>query len=383
MIRLYTVVGARPQFIKAAAISRAIRDHFSHQVSESILHTGQHYDDAMSDVFFREMEIPSPAYHLGIGSGRHGAMTGKMVQAIEDVLVNDRPDVLLVYGDTNSTLAGALAAAKLHIPVAHVEAGLRSYKKSMPEEINRRLCDHISTFLFPPTHTAFRQLEEEGLRSDNHKPVSADNPVIVNSGDVMLDNALYYAGKAAFTSTLLEQLQVKDQPYILCTVHRDFNTDNPSRLQSIFHGLMKLAESAETRLLIPLHPRTRQMLEKEEHRQLKHQIEHHPLVHLLSPVSYFETLLLLQHTRLVVTDSGGLQKESYFFRKPCVILRHETEWSEILETGNAFCADANEGQILQFGIQALSRMNSDFPTLYGDGQAARKILQTLVNHFSA
>jgi len=380
MLRLFTIVGARPQFIKAAAVSRAIRDHFPGQVEEKLVHTGQHYDDNMSDVFFREMEIPVPAYHLGIGSGSHGNMTGKMLAAIEQVLLEGKPDILLVYGDTNSTLAGAVAAAKLHIPVAHVEAGLRSFKKSMPEEINRRLCDHISTFLFPPTETGIRNLAAEGLSHQNNAPVSADHPLVLNAGDVMLDNALYFSAQENSTG-ILERAGVRGNSFILATIHRDFNTDNPARLRSIVVALLNVAETLNHTIVIPLHPRTKNILQQQEFSDLRKALEASSLIRITAPVSYTETLALLKNTSLVITDSGGLQKEAYFFRKPCVILRNETEWHEIVETGNAVCADADAETIRSASAEMISRSSAGFPELYGDGKAAAKIVRTLTENF--
>ena len=256
MISILTIVGARPQIIKAAAVSRAVREHFSDTVREYILHTGQHYDENMSEVFFKQMQIPRPDFRLNVGSGSHGLQTGEMMHRIEEILLSQPFDALLVYGDTNSTLAGALAASKLHIPVIHIEAGLRSFNKSMPEEINRICSDHVSTFLFPPTQTAVDNLRDEGFRFDTGAPVSADNPWVENTGDVMYDNSLYFAAVADAESTVTERLGVDGKPYVLCTIHRDFNTDNPERLEQIFSALNEITDTAGIPVVLPCHPRT-------------------------------------------------------------------------------------------------------------------------------
>ena len=356
MIRILNIVGARPQFIKAAAISHAIRDKYVDAICEDILHTGQHYDDAMSGQFFTELDIPQPKYNLGVGSGNHGAQTAAMLKGIEGILLSKHYDGVLVYGDTNSTLAGALAASKLHIPVYHVEAGLRSFNRDMPEEINRILTDHVSTILFCPTQTAVQNLRNEGFKEEQ----------VVFSGDVMYDNVLHYSNLSPFTSHL--------SPFILATIHRDFNTDNPDRLKNILSALNSIAEQHNTKILFPVHPRTKKQLET-------FTFHLSPLTfHLVNPLSYLETLSALQQCRLVLTDSGGLQKEAFFSGKCCVVLRPETEWVELVENGAAILADADKERIMN----ATNRLIDHTPTPtnhFGDGHAADIILERILSQY--
>jgi len=365
-LKIITVVGARPQFIKAAAVSRAILEHnagSNNLITESILHTGQHYDEKMSAVFFDQLEIPNPKYNLGIIEKNHGAMTGKMLEQIEMILLDERPDMLLVYGDTNSTLAGTLAAAKLHIPVAHVEAGLRSYNRSMPEEINRVMTDHLSSFLFCPTQAAVQNLNGEGIEQHIH-----------NVGDVMYDVAMKYRS-IADRRYQLEQWQVEENSYILCTVHRAENSDQKARLQSIFYALNEVA--AEIPVVLPLHPRTRKMLKEFN---LEYLLD--PL-HIIEPVSYLEMVRLEMSAKAIITDSGGIQKEAFFHKVPCLTLRDETEWVETVELGcNKICG-ANKDVILEKWIE-ICRDNDMFYFLkegrglpYGNGTASYKIVEVL------
>lgn len=354
MHKILTIVGARPQFIKAAAISHAIKD-LQADITEDILHTGQHYDDAMSAQFFRELDIPQPRYNLGVGSGSHGAQTALMLSGIEEVLLTEHYDGLLVYGDTNSTLAGALAAAKLHIPVFHVEAGLRSYNHNMPEEVNRVLTDHVSALLFAPTKTAVENLKKEGF----------DEKRIVFSGDVMLDNVHRYAPQ----STPTENGQ---SPCILATVHRDFNTDQPERLKNILAALCAIAEKHSCDVLFPVHPRTRNKLEGMKEVRLSERIK------TIAPLSYIETLAAVRRSVLVMTDSGGLQKESFFCGRCCVVLRPETEWTEIVDCGAALLADANPEKISN-AADKLWNCTPCMPTQFGDGHAAEEIIKKIKN----
>ena len=354
MYKILTIVGARPQFIKAAAISHVIRDKYADSICEDILHTGQHYDDTMSGRFFCELDIPLPKYNLGVGSCSHGAQTAAMLKSIEEVLLSTHYDGVLVYGDTNSTLAGALAAAKLHVPVYHVEAGLRSFNRDMPEEINRVVTDHVSSLLFAPTQTAMQNLRNEGFKEDN----------VVLSGDVMLDNALHY-------SSLPTTHYPLPSDFILATIHRDFNTDHPEHLKNILSALNRIAEQYNTKVLFPIHPRTRKQLET-------FKIHLSPLTfHLVEPLSYLETLGALQQAHLVLTDSGGLQKEAYFCGKPCVILRPETEWVEIVDTGAARLADADPSRILD-AANHLWGFKPSPPTDFGDGHSAEKIIEKIL-----
>ncbi len=357
--KILTIVGARPQFIKAAAISHAIKDKHSGHIEEDILHTGQHYDDSMSGQFFTELGIPEPKYNLGVGSGSHGAQTAAMLKGVEEVLFSEHYDGVLVYGDTNSTLAGALAAAKLHIPVFHIEAGLRSFNRNMPEEINRVLTDHMSAILFAPTQTAVQNLHNEGFTEKQ----------IEFSGDVMLDNVKYYSESAQ--STIRHPFST---PLILATVHRDFNTDNPERLKNILSALNAIAEKHDATILFPVHPRTRKHLDSMPSTMFSERIKK------VEPLSYLETLGALKNAHLVLTDSGGLQKEAFFCGRPCVVLRPETEWVEIVEAGAALLADADQNRI----IDATSRLwntTAPQPTQFGNGDAANRILDKIISFF--
>ncbi len=323
-MKILTVIGARPQFVKAAAVSRAL---LKEGLQEIIVHTGQHYDHNMSEVFFDEMDIPRPDYNLNINDLGHGAMTGRMLEKIEAVLIEQRPDWLVVYGDTNSTLAGALAASKLHIPVAHVEAGLRSFDLKMPEEVNRILTDRISNVLFCPTDAAITNLKNEGF---GNFPVD-----ILNVGDVMLDTLLYYREKAAGKSTIITRLGLAGVPFILATIHRAENTNDPARLTAICDAINEI--SRHTPVVLPLHPRTKSYLAS-NHIQLNATIT--------DPLGYFDMLSVLANCALVMTDSGGLQKESYFCEKFCVTLRDQTEWVELVTAGANVLAGASKDKIV-------------------------------------
>lgn len=356
MTRIVTVVGARPQFVKAAVVSRLLRNH--PRLQEDLVHTGQHYDDRMSEVFFRELEIPPPSVHLGVGSGPHGAQTGRMLEALEATLADLRPALVLVYGDTNSTLAGALASAKLNIPVAHVEAGLRSFARSMPEEINRIVADHLSTILFPPTAAAERRLAEEGLCDRRIERV----------GDVMYDACLHAAAHGGERHGALAALGVVKGDYILATVHRAENTDRPDRLAAIVAGLAALSGTAP--VVFPLHPRTRAALE----------VAQPPTgsIRFIDPVGYFDMQALEAGARLIVTDSGGVQKEAYWHGVPCVTVRDETEWVELLATGwNRLAPPVGAGAVTEAARTALHSPRGPRPSLYGDGHAGEAIVAAL------
>ena len=372
MIKIVTIIGARPQIIKAAALSRAIRNKFSDKIKEVIVHTGQHYDENMSQVFFDELGIPTPDYNLGVGSGSHGSQTAKMIEGIENVLLMEKPDYLVVYGDTNSTLAGAIAASKIHIPIVHIEAGLRSFNKSMPEEINRICCDHCSTMLFSPTSTGYNNLIKEGFNPKNKKPFTADNPGIYHCGDVMYDNSLY------FGSTDNRQQTTGNRHYILCTIHRNNNTDEPKRLNAIVSALIKLSEEKD--IIIPLHPRTKKLLNVNLDSETYDTFINNSRIHITEPVSFLEMIRLEKDADLVITDSGGVQKESYFFKKPCIIIRSETEWKEIVEVGAALIADADEDNIIEAYYHFKDNRIKEFPEIFGDGNAAEFICKELINN---
>lgn len=325
MKKIVTILGARPQFVKAAVLSRIILKH--NAIEEVIIHTGQHYDANMSDIFFEEMNIPKPTYNLAINGLNHGAMTGQMLQKIEEVLLKEKPDAVVVYGDTNSTLAGALAAKKLAIKVVHIEAGLRSFNMKMPEEINRILTDRISDLLVCPTDTAIENLSKEGFSGVPSK--------VIKSGDIMKDAVAFYSKTSAEKSTIISTLNLQKNEFVLATIHRQENTDAVDKLKSIFEALQKMNKTKQ--VVLPLHPRTKAILEK------------HKLVYnitFIDPVGYFDMLELLQHCNLVVTDSGGLQKEAFFNKKHCIVAREETEWVELVSNGFAKIAGANTNAII-------------------------------------
>lgn len=376
MKRIVTIIGARPQIIKAAALSRAIRNNFCDQIQEIIVHTGQHYDENMSQVFFEELQIPKPNYNLNVGSGRHGEQTAKMISGIENILLENQPHAIVLYGDTNSTLAGAIAASKIHIPIIHIEAGLRSFNKKMPEEINRIMCDHSSTFLFSPTSTGFQNLLKEGFKEFEDGPYSADRPKIYHCGDVMYDNSLYFSQLAQDNSSVLRKQELTAGDFILGTIHRDNNTDIPERLTAIFKALLEIAR--DITIVLPLHPRTRKKMKEVLTDHLLEQIEQNPSLKLIPPVSFLDMVLLENTSKMIITDSGGVQKESFFFKKPCLILRPETEWVEIVEAGAARICDANKDMILnnyQYFIQNPPR---NFDPIFGDGKAAEFICREIL-----
>lgn len=359
-MKIVTIIGARPQFIKAAAISNAILAHNQNNpvvpIKEVIVHTGQHFDSNMSAVFFDEMQIPKPDYLLNINSLGHGAMTGRMLEEIEKILIEEKPDYVLVYGDTNSTLAGALAASKLHIKVAHVEAGLRSFNMKMPEEINRILTDRISTLLLCPSDTAVNNLQNEGFEHFKSK--------VLNVGDVMYDTTLHFSKMAKEPSIELPER------FILATVHRAENTNDINNLKEIVAAFNTIA--AEIPVVLPIHPRTKNILEKQN-------IEISDRVLLIPPVGYLEMLYLLNHCQLVMTDSGGLQKEAYFSKKYCITLREETEWVELVDNGVNQLVGASESKIIKAFNEA-KQLKPNFENhFYGDGRASFKIIKLLLN----
>ena len=383
MIHLLTIVGARPQIIKAAATSRSILTDlssdatpFSELVSEDILHTGQHYDSNMSANFFSELNIQPETYNLHVGSATHGQQTARMITGIEQVLESKHYDGVLLFGDTNSTIAGAIAAGKMGIAVYHVEAGLRSFDMLMPEEQNRIVCDHLSQLLFAPTQTAVNNLRKEGL---------TDSPALFNhskqrqvflTGDVMYDNAIFFSSMAEKKSTILTDLQLAHRPFILSTIHRNANTDDPHRLLSIMQAIIQLSEEGID-IVLPLHPRTTKMLK--EQGNILNQLSNLKNIHLLEPLSFFDILMLEKHAALVITDSGGVQKESFFFSTPSVILRRETEWTEIIEAGAGELADADTNLIINAAHSLLNK-KVVFPPLFGDSHAAKKIIQHIIDN---
>lgn len=380
MLKILTIIGARPQIIKAAALSRAIRESFGDRIQELLLHTGQHYDQNMSEVFFEQLQIPRPDYNLNVGSGSHGKQTAIMIDGIEEVLLKEKPDYLIVYGDTNSTLAGAIAASKIHIPIAHIEAGLRSFNKSMPEEINRIMCDHASTLLFTPTFTGIRNLEREGFNLANPKPYTNDTPGIFHCGDVMYDNSLHFASLADEQSNLIEEQKLNGEPFILATIHRDNNTDQPERLSAIFEAICAVVAQHNINVVLPLHPRTAKLMQKNLSTPLYHQVIKNKRIKLLPPVSFLDMIALEKNALLVMTDSGGVQKEAYYFKKPCIIMRSETEWVEIVEQGAGGLVDADTQRIIEAVNHFLYKATPTFPQIFGDGKAAQFICSTLLEN---
>jgi len=383
MIKLLTIVGARPQIIKAAALNRSIKNFFSDQIREYILHTGQHYDQNMSQVFFDELGIPQPDFNLNVGSSGHGVQTARMIEGIEEKLITLKPDFLVVYGDTNSTLAGAIAASKVHVPVVHIEAGLRSYNKAMPEEINRIVCDHVSTLLFSPTKTGVNNLEKEGFRSDNPPPFTSDNPAVFHCGDVMYDNSLYFAEIADQKSAILEQNQLIPGKFILGTIHRNNNTDDPKRLNAIFEALNEISGTDGQDVFLPLHPRTSKLLDQNLEKGLHQKIKNNSHFKISKTVSFLDIIKLEKSARLILTDSGGVQKESYFFGKPCIILRPETEWVELVDNGTAIIADADIERIMNAFYYFKNRNYYEFPSLFGDGKAGIFICEQIIRTYKA
>lgn len=358
-MKIATIVGARPQFVKASALSRAFRT--LNQCEEILIHTGQHFDSNMSDIFFEEMEICKPKYNLGVGGNGHGAMTGRMLEGIESILLKEKPDWVLVYGDTNSTLAGALASVKLHLPVAHVEAGLRSFNRRMPEEINRILTDHCSELLFTPTEVSYSQLLKEGLPKHKLRKV----------GDVMYDSAIYYQTKSRLSSKILSTMNLQPKEYVLATVHRAENTDNLEKLEEIFQGLVEV--SLKVPVVIPLHPRTKAVLNKNG-RNYKNFLG----LKIIEPVGYLDMIQLESNAQVILTDSGGVQKEAYFFGIPCITLREETEWKELIEHGFNQLVSIDRHSIAQAYIKSMERKMNWELKLYGDGTAAHQIAQSLL-----
>ncbi|MDI6698943.1 MAG: UDP-N-acetyl glucosamine 2-epimerase [Candidatus Saccharicenans sp.] len=395
-MKLINIVGARPQFIKLAPILKGIDLHNKEtdgdHIQEVLLHSGQHYDYEMSQVFFEELGLKAPDYHLGVGSGTHGYQTGEMLKRIEEVLLKEKPDVVMVYGDTNSTLAGALVATKLHIPLAHVEAGLRSFNRTMPEEINRVLADHVADLLFCPTETAVRNLKREGFTNivnDGHllpldyvplipgdKALTTHHvPLVLNVGDVMYDAVLQYAELAETKSGILDRLGLERRGYALATIHRAENADDPGRLRGIFEGLATVARKGLT-VVVPLHPRTRNALSF---------LSPHPdpsprNLLIVEPVSYLDMLLLEKNARVILTDSGGVQKEAFFFRVPCVTMREETEWAETVETGWNTLVGFDPNRIFQAALavcSSASQRDSSSGLPFGDGKASERIVHAL------
>lgn len=378
MLKIITIVGARPQIIKASALSRAISTYFSDQITELIVHTGQHYDENMSAVFFDELGIPQPHTNLQVGSGSHGQQTARILEGIEQLIQTEKADALVVYGDTNSTIAGALAASKIDVPVVHIEAGLRSFNKRMPEEINRILCDHVSTLLFCPTQTAIDNLSREGFSLDCSNKADLDKPHVYACGDIMFDNSLYFSTISDSKSTILSELNLEKDQFILTTIHRNANTDDTQNLNSIFRALLHVFEETSLPIILPIHPRTKKMMDQLLDADLAAKITAKNAIRLIPPAGFLDIISLEKNARLIITDSGGLQKEAFFFQKPCVILRPETEWVEIVQNGNAILADADEMRIINAVNELLGKKDFSYPSIFGDGNAAKFIAEKML-----
>lgn len=377
MLKIVTVIGARPQFIKAAAISRAIGKYFKDQITEIIVHTGQHYDPEMSEIFFKQLQIPRENYNLKVGSGSHGVQTAAMISGIEEILVKEQPGCIILYGDTNSTLAGAVAASKLCIPIVHIEAGMRSFTKNVPEEINRIMCDHVSTLLFTPTLTGAANLYKEGFNKDNAGPYHIDNPKVIPCGDIMYDNSLYFRGVALKESAILTQHNLIENKFALVTVHRNNNTDNITRLQAIFESLDRLTNATDATFVIPLHPRTRKMISKIP--ELERKISDNNKLKIIPPASYLDMIALEANAHVVITDSGGVQKEAYYFEKPCIILQSETPWVELVRNGCAELVDADPNAIESaYYYFTKPDLKLNFKPEFGDGKAAEFTVAEIV-----
>ena len=380
-MKIVTIVGARPQIIKAAALSRVISYDFP-EIQEVIVHTGQHYDKNMSDVFFTELEIPKPQINLKVGSSSHGAQTALMIEKIEEVVQEYLPDVVVVYGDTNSTLATAIVASKLHIPIVHIESGLRSFNKKMPEEVNRILCDHVSTLLFSPTKSGFNNLLNEGFSKENSNNASADHPNIYHCGDVMYDNSMYFSKLSDENSDILEKLKLRNEKFILATVHRNDNTDSKIKLTDLFTTFLQITEIHKLKIILPLHPRTSKMMDQLLDSKLLKKIQKSNLLTIINPAGFLDMIALEKNAELIITDSGGVQKEAYFFKKPCIILRPQTEWKEIVETKSAVISDTNSKIILEATERFLANPDLVFPEVFGNGNAASFIAQEMLDQFS-
>lgn len=357
-MEIMTIVGARPQFIKAAAFANALKKHKGERIKHILVHTGQHYDELMSEVFFRELALGAPDYNLAVNGGSHGAMTGKMLERIEALLIERKPDWVLIYGDTNSTIASALAAAKLHVKVAHVEAGLRSFNMRMPEEINRIVADKLSTLLFCPTLAAVENLRQEGITEG-----------VFQVGDVMYDVALQSAEIAERTSRIMENLELNKKQYVLATCHRAENTDSTERLTEILRALDAIAR--EQKVILPLHPRTRKKIDQlGPHLLLKN-------IRLIDPLPYLDMVMLEKNSLAIITDSGGVQKEAFFYRVPCITIRDETEWVETIANGWNVLAGANKDNIVN-AYKQLGFRNTKEAEPYGNGCAADNILNEIL-----
>ncbi len=379
MIKVASIVGARPQIVKAAAFSRAVRGKYANTIKEYIIHSGQHYDHTLSQIFFHEMGIPEPDFNLNVGSASHAIQTAEMLKKFEKAFLEIKPNAVIVYGDTNSTLAAALAAAKMHFPLVHIEAGLRSFNKNMPEEINRITTDHCSSLLFSPTRRGIKNLQKEGFREEAAGSYNIDNPGVFHCGDIMLDNSIFFAQVAQDKSKILQELNLTPDNFILATIHRDYNTDNPLRLTGLLEALIKIAETS--RIVLPLHPRTEKYINNLD-ADLCNKFLSHKKISITKPLSFFDMIALEKNCNMIMTDSGGVQKEAYFFKKPVLILRSETEWTEIVENGCGVITDSDPETILMAFKKFNANPLPDFPSVFGDGHAAEFICKKIIENFA-
>lgn len=380
-IKIITVIGARPQFIKAAAISRAIKTHFSSQIEEVLIHTGQHYDPNMSDVFFKELEIPKEKYNLNVGSGSHSTQTAKIMLEMEKVLNTEKPTALLLYGDTNSTIAACLVAIKMEIPIIHVESGVRSYNKAYPEEVNRLICDHMSSLLFVPSDAGMLSLEKENIiHNNNQYNISPDKPKVYRCGDIMYDNTKYFKEKARQReNNVFQRYNLPNSNIILATLHRPANVDKKETLEDILRAYNDIIEEHNYSIILPLHPRTLKSISEIHH--LNHYLANNKL-HVIPPVSFLDMILLEDSVDLIITDSGGVQKEAYFMKKPCLIKLVDTPWPELLETGTAIEVGSSYNKIMEGASALLKDKDSfTFSELYGDGKASEFICSKIIEAF--
>jgi UDP-GlcNAc3NAcA epimerase len=382
VIKLVTIIGARPQIIKAAALSRAIKNKFSDKLKEVIVHTGQHYDENMSAVFFDELQIPKPDHNFNTAGDTPVQQMANMLTGIEDVLLKEKPNAVVVYGDTNSTLATSIVCSKLNITLVHIEAGLRSFNKEMTEEVNRITCDNASTFLFSPTNTGVANLTREGIVPTGKAPYNVGNPLVYHCGDVMYDNSLYFSEIAEKKSDILKRHDLIKNKFILATIHRDNNTDNPERLNSLLAALFLIHEKNNTPVILPLHPRTKKCMNEFLDKDLLTKITSAKQFIVCDPVSFLDMIMLEKNCSLVMTDSGGVQKEAFYFEKPCIILRPETEWVELVESGTAIIADADKERISAAYNKLSVLTDKKFPKLFGDGHAAEFICNELIKHIA-
>lgn len=376
MIKMITVIGARPQIIKAAAISRAVRENFSEQIEEILVHSGQHYDSNMSRVFFEEMEIPKEKYNLNVGSGSHASQTAKIMTGVEQILIEEKPNILLLYGDTNSTLAAALVASKLNIPIVHIEGGVRNQTKDYPEEINRILTDNLSSIIFVPSQDGMECLKKEGFNLENKENATKDNPVVLHTGDIMYDNACYFGSKTS--GTFIDALGLNTSEFILLTMHRHNLSENDSYVKEVFEAMNHIAEKDKVSVVFPIHPRIKnQVIDLGLMEGL------HPNIKLIDPVSFIEMIELEKESKLIITDSGGVQKEAYFFEKPCLILLEYTPWIELIESGTALLCGYSKERIINNYFELKENSESlDFPKLYGDGKTSQYICEQILKSFN-